>query len=87
MELHTLHIAINKSSAKIPPSLQAVFHIKVRLTALDHLISVTTTLKVIEFPRLLMRIKFFRSYHHLVADAREWVSLTLNIPPFMMVIK
>ena len=50
MELHNLHITINNSSTKIPPSLQAVIHMKVRLTALDHLISVMTTFKVIKFP-------------------------------------
>jgi hypothetical protein len=84
MELHTLHITIYNSSTKIPPSLQAVFHIKVRLIALDHLISVTTTFKVIKFHCLLMRIKFFGSFHHLVADASEWESLTLNIPPLTL---
>jgi hypothetical protein len=72
MEFHTLHITINNSSTKISPSLQAVFHIKVRLTALDNLISAMTTFKVIKFPCLLMRIKFFGSFHHLVADASEW---------------
>jgi len=34
-----------------------------------------------------MRIKFFGSFHHLVADASEWESLTLNIPPLMTIIK
>jgi len=34
-----------------------------------------------------MRIKFFGSFHHLVADASEWEALSLNIPPIMTIIK
>jgi len=56
-------------------------------SAFKGLISVTTTFKVIKFPCLLMRIKFFRSFHHLVADASAWESPTLNIPPLMTIIK
>jgi len=34
-----------------------------------------------------MRIKFFGSFHHLVAYASEWGALNLNIPPLMTIIK
>ena len=34
-----------------------------------------------------MRIRFFGSFHHLVADASDCGAHTLNIPPLMTIIK
>jgi hypothetical protein len=41
---------------------------------------------MITFPCLLIRIKFFGSFYHLVADASEWEAITQNIPPLMTII-
>jgi hypothetical protein len=78
MESYTLYFIIDNSSTKIPPSNQTIFHNKALLTALHYFISVKTTFKVIPFPCLaLMRIKFFGSFHHLVADVSEMEAVTI----------